>query len=48
MVSYNLLMLYQTIAKPLDLINDLKTFVHGIPYTVTFIVINSSVLDSSY
>ncbi len=45
---YNLRMVDQTIAKPLDLIRDLKIFVHGIPYTITFIVINSSVLDSNY
>jgi hypothetical protein len=47
-VSYNMLMVDQIITKPLDLIRDLKIFVHGIPYTVTFIVINSSVLDFSY
>jgi hypothetical protein len=47
-VFYNLLMVDQTITKPLDLIRDLKIFVHGIPYIVTFIVINSSILDSSY
>jgi len=41
-------MAYQTIAKPLGLIKDLKLFVHGIPYMVTFIVINNNVLDSSY
>jgi hypothetical protein len=41
-------MLDQTIAKPLGLIRDLKIFVHGIPYTVTFTVINSNVLDYSY
>jgi hypothetical protein len=41
-------MVDQTIAKPLGLIKDLKIFVHGIPYIVTFIVINSNVLDSSY
>jgi hypothetical protein len=38
----------QTIAKPFGLIKNLKIFVHGIPYTITFIVINSNVLDSSY
>jgi hypothetical protein len=38
----------QTIAKPLGLIKDPKIFVHGIPYTATFIVINSSVLDFNY
>jgi hypothetical protein len=41
---YNLRMANQPIAKPLGLIRDLKIFVHGIPYTITFIVINNSVL----
>jgi hypothetical protein len=34
--------------KLLGLIRDLKIFVHGIPYTITFIVINNNVLNSSY
>ncbi len=34
--------------KLFGLIRDLKIFVHGIPYTVTFIVINNNVLNSSY
>ncbi len=38
----------QTIAKPLRLIKDLKILVHGIPYAMIFIVIQSSVLDSNY
>jgi len=38
----------QTITKPLGLIKDLKIFVHGIPYIITFIVINNNVLDVSY
>jgi hypothetical protein len=38
----------QTFVKPLGLIKDLKILVHGIPYVVTFIVIQNSVLDSSY
>jgi hypothetical protein len=41
-------MVDQTIAKPLGLIKDLQIFVHGIPYTITFIVINNNVIDSSY
>jgi hypothetical protein len=45
---YNMLMVDQTIVKPLGLIRDLKTFVHGIPYMVTFIIVNSNVLDYSY
>jgi hypothetical protein len=44
----NLLMADQTIAKPLGLIRDLKIFDHGIPYMVTFIVINNNVLNSNY
>jgi hypothetical protein len=44
----NLLMADQTIIKPLGLIKDLKIFVHGIPYMVTFVVINSNVLNSSH
>jgi hypothetical protein len=38
----------QTITKPFGFIKDLKIFVHGIPYTVTFVVINSSVINYSY
>jgi hypothetical protein len=45
---YNLYMANQIIAKPLGLIRDLKIFVHGIPYKVTFIVINNNVLVFSY
>jgi hypothetical protein len=41
-------MAYQTIAKPLGLIKDLKNFVHGILYVMTFTIIQSSVLNSSY
>jgi hypothetical protein len=45
---YNLCMTYQTIAKPFGLIMNMKIFVHGIPYMVTFIIINNIVLDFSY
>jgi hypothetical protein len=38
----------QTIVKPLGLIKDFKILVHGIPYAVTFVMIQSSVLESSY
>ncbi len=47
-MPYNLCMENQTIAKPFGLIKDLKIFVHGIPYTNTFTIINTNVLDSSY
>ncbi len=45
---YNLCMVNQAIAKPFGLIKNMKIFVHQIPYTSTFIVINNNVLDSSY
>jgi hypothetical protein len=45
---YNLRMANQTITKPHGLIKDLKIFVHGISYIVTFIVINNSVINSNY
>ncbi len=38
----------QTTAKPLSLIKDLEIFDHGIPYIVTFIVINNNVMNCSY
>jgi hypothetical protein len=38
----------QTIAKKFGLIRDFKIFIYGIPYIVTFIIINYNVLDSSY
>jgi len=47
-MPYNLRMANQIITKPLGLIKDLKIFVHGIPYTITFIVIDSSVTNFSY
>jgi len=37
----------QTIAKPFGIIKDLKIFVHGIPYIITFTIINKNVLDYS-
>jgi hypothetical protein len=36
---YNLRMTNQTIAKPLDLIKDLRILIHGIPYVMTFTII---------
>jgi hypothetical protein len=45
---YNLCMAYQTIAKPLGLMKDLKIIVHRISYALTFTIIQSSVLDFSY
>jgi hypothetical protein len=47
-VPYNLHMVDQIIAKPFGLCRDLKILVHGIPYIVTFIIIDINVLDSNY
>jgi hypothetical protein len=41
-------MVDQTIAKPLGLIMDLKILIYGIPYIMTFNVIQNSVFDSDY
>jgi hypothetical protein len=41
-------MVDQTITKPLDLIIDLMIIIHGIPYAITFIMIQSNVLNSNY
>jgi hypothetical protein len=48
LAPYNLRMESQTIVKAFSLIKDLKIFVHGIPYIITFTIINSNVLDFSY
>jgi hypothetical protein len=47
LTPYNLCLANQTIVKPFGLIRDLKIFVHDIPYIITFIVINNSVLSSN-
>jgi hypothetical protein len=44
----NLHMVDEIIAKPFGLIRDLRIFVHVIPCTITFIVIDINVLDFSY
>jgi hypothetical protein len=41
-------MVDQTTTKPMGLIKDLKIYVHNIPYITTFIVLQNSVVDSSY
>ncbi len=42
LTPYNVQMANHTIAKPLNFIRDLKIFFHGIPYIVTFTVINNN------
>jgi hypothetical protein len=34
--------------KPLGIIQDLKIYIHGIPYVVTFIVMQNNVVDPNY
>jgi hypothetical protein len=41
-------MVHQTITKPLGLIKDFRIFVHGIPYSMTFTIIQNNVLHSNY
>jgi hypothetical protein len=48
LAPYNLRMANQTTIKPMGLIRDLKIYVHDIPYITTFIVLQTSVVDSSY
>jgi hypothetical protein len=47
-VPYNLRMVDQAIATPLGLVKDLKILIHEIPYTLTFTMIQISVLNSNY
>ncbi len=48
LAPYNLRVANQTTIKPMGLIRDLKIYVHDIPYIITFIVLQTSVVDSSY
>jgi hypothetical protein len=48
LVPYNLRMAEQTTTKPMGLIRDMKIYVHGIFYIITFTVFQNSVVDSSY
>jgi len=48
LAPHNLRMAYQTTTKLVGLIKDLKIYVHGIPYIITFIVFQNSVVDFSY
>jgi hypothetical protein len=41
-------MIDQTITKPIGLIKELRMYVHGIPYIVTFTVLQNTVVDSKY
>jgi hypothetical protein len=45
LAPYNLLMANETITNPLGFIKDLKKNVHGIPYAMTFTIIQNNVLD---
>jgi hypothetical protein len=35
-------------SKPLGIIQDLKIYIHGIPYVVTFVVMQNNVVDPNY
>jgi hypothetical protein len=38
----------QSMTKPLGIIRKLKIHIHGIPYVVTFIILQNNVVDSNY
>jgi hypothetical protein len=41
-------MVDQTITKPVGLIEELKMYVHGIPYITTFTILQNTVVNSNY
>ncbi len=45
---YNLKMVYQTIFKLVGLIQNMKILLYGIPYVMTFMVLQDSVMDANY
>jgi hypothetical protein len=48
LAPYNLRMVDQTTTKPMGLIKNPKIYFHGILYITMFIVLQNSVIDSSY
>ncbi len=48
LTPYHLIMAYRGMTKPLGMIKNLKIQIHGIPYVVTFIVLQNNVVDFSY
>jgi len=46
--SYKFKMLYQTTIKQVGLVKDLKIHIHGIPYILSFVVIDNNVIDVSF
>ncbi len=45
---YNLKMVDQTTIKPMGLIRDMKIYVHGIHYIITFTILHNNVVDYNY
>jgi len=45
---YHLKMVDQNMTKPLGIFRNLRIHIHGIPYVVTFIVLQNNVVDSNY
>ncbi len=48
LAPYNLIMVDQSMTRPLGIIKNLKIHIHGIPYIATFIVLKNTVIDFSY
>jgi hypothetical protein len=45
---YHLIMAYQSVTRPLGIIKNLKSHIHGIPYVATFTVSKNNVVNSNY
>lgn len=45
---YDLQMANQSTTKLVGLIKDVQIKIHGIPYTITFTMMNNSIVDDSY
>jgi len=48
LAPYNLRMADETTTRPMGLNKDLIIYVHGIPYIITFTILQNSVVNSSY
>jgi hypothetical protein len=45
---FNLLMVNFSFIKPLGIVHNIKIRIHGIPYIITFIMMNNKAVDPTY
>jgi len=48
LAPYHLRIVDQSMIRPLGIIKNLRIHIHGIPYVATFIVLQKTLVDSSY